>query len=140
MRLPVPAIVAFAITLAGCAYQPRVADKPATSSSIATPVSQLSSTGSYLIQPPLRRGNPDPKARLADWQVLGYFDHPAQCDAARAQGLAAYGTDAPATTTSPSLDSVQESRRLASLTACIASNDPRINWFYWTSRFPTNMF
>jgi hypothetical protein len=91
------------------------------------------------MQPPLRQGNPDPKARLADWQVLGYFDQPAQCDAARAQGLAAYANYATPPTV-PSIESVQISQRLASSTACVATNDPRINWFYWTSRFPTDMF
>jgi hypothetical protein len=72
---------------------------------------------------------------LADWQVLEFFDRTTQCDAARAQGLAAYASrsepvDGAAT------DSVQLSRRLAESTLCVASDDPRINWFNFRWRSP----
>jgi hypothetical protein len=81
------------------------------------------------MQPPLYDGNPNTAAQLANWQVLAFFDHASQCDEARAQGLAAYGSYLPASA-STTTDSVQLSQRLASSTLCVNAKDPRINWFH----------
>jgi hypothetical protein len=81
------------------------------------------------MQPPVHYGNPDPTARLADWQSIAFFDRASQCDAAREHGLSAYGSDVPGGGAS-TIDSVQLSRRLASSSLCVSAADPRINWFH----------
>ncbi len=86
-------------------------------------------TGWYLMQPPVRHGDPEPAAQLADWQVIAYFEHASECDAAREQGLSAYAAYVHVAATT-SMDSVRMSQRLAASTVCVAADDPRINWFH----------
>jgi len=141
MRLLDGAIVAVAIVISGCAsgnLRP-TGRTPAASTSAAA--SRDINPGWYLMQPPMREGNPDPRVRLADWQVLEFFNHTAQCDAARAQGLCAY-TSQVQEADSAAMNSVQLSQRLAESTLCVAADDPRINWFHfqWTANFGVDTF
>ncbi len=124
-------IFVLSIMIGGCAAQ----HHPASSSSATNPtpsVSEHKSSGWYLMQPPVHHGNLDTAARLANWEVLAYFEHASQCDAARQKGLVAYGSYQPVSG-STAMDSVQLSQRLASSTLCVAADDPRINWFHSAS-------
>jgi hypothetical protein len=134
MRISLGAVLALAITLSGCASQKGVAAQSTSTTSTAG-VSQNRERGVYLMQPPLHQGNPDTSAQLADWQVLAFFDHGSECDTARARGLAAYSAYVPVAT-----GSVETSQRLAASTLCVPANDPRINWFHWTYKYPTELF
>ncbi len=81
-------IFVLSIMIGGCAAQ----HHPASSSSATNPtpsVSEHKSSGWYLMQPPVHHGNLDTAARLANWEVLAYFEHASQCDAARQKGLVA---------------------------------------------------
>ena len=120
--------LALALTLAGCASQkPAVGFGANADASRKTRVAAYS--GWYLMQPPVRHGDPTPAVQLADWQVIEYFEHATECDGAREQSLSAYAAYVPVATTT-STDSVTMSQRLASSTVCVAANDPRINWFH----------
>jgi len=116
-----------AILVAGCATQ----HHQNSTSNTPTPVAaQKNDPGWYLMQPPLGRDNvPDTKAKLHNWQSLAYFEHAADCDAARAQGLIAYPAFLPVSESMP-LDSIAMSQRLAATTLCVAADDPRINWIH----------
>jgi hypothetical protein len=104
--------LALAIAIAGCASRNQHVDR-----------------GWYLMQPPVGRGNsPRTGAKLADWQVLAFFERPSECDAARQRGLAAYPSYL-MVAEKQSLNSVQMSQRLAASTLCVSADDPRINWF-----------
>ena len=106
-------VVALAVAIAGCAARNQHVDR-----------------GWYLMQPPVGRGNiPRTGAKLADWQVLAFFERASDCDATREQGLAAYPSYL-MVAENGSLDSVQMSQRLAASTLCVSTDDPRINWFH----------
>lgn len=81
------------------------------------------------MQPPILHGNVDTRAKLEDWQGLAFFEHGAECDAARQRGLSAYGSYEQVSA-STAMDSVQMSQRLASSSLCVDASDPRINWFH----------
>lgn len=69
------------------------------------------------------------RAQLADWQVIAFFERASECDAAREQGLSAYGLYIPVAATA-STNSVTMSQRLATSTLCVAADDSRLNWFH----------
>ncbi len=81
------------------------------------------------MQPPVQHGTPNRHAPLADWQSIAFFEHAAQCDAAREQGLSAYGGYLQVSSTA-AMNSVQRSQTLASSSRCVFAGDPRINWFH----------
>ncbi len=131
MKRYLGAIFVISVTIGGCAAQ----HHPASSSSATNPtpsVSEHKSSGWYLMQPPVHHRNLDTAARLANWEVLAYFEHASQSDAARERGLSAYASYLPVSG-SGAMDSVQLSQRLASSTLCVAADDPRINWFHSAS-------
>lgn len=122
-----------AMVIAGCASQ-KQSFGALVNSNASNSRAQSAHSGWYLIQPPIGHGNlPNAGARLADWQVLAFFDRAAQCDEARQQGLKAYPSYVQVSESQP-LDSVQMSQRLASSTLCVSADDPRINWFHLQSR------
>src|ERR1700683_1943228 len=90
MRTSLGTMLALAITLSGCASQKAATAQPPSTTSTAPGAPQHRDRGFYLMQPPLHQGNPDTNAQLADWQVLTYFDHGAECDTAPARGRRAY--------------------------------------------------
>ncbi len=125
------AILALSVAVAGCAsLKPPPVSATANADSPAKSPAQTVNRGWYLMQPPIRHGNPDSAAQLADWQPIAFFEHSAQCDAARAQGLSAYSSYVEVSTSSAP-DSVELSRSLASSTLCVAADDYRINWFHF---------
>jgi hypothetical protein len=115
---------------AGCASQRHSGGGSPSASPPSMAGSQPKNSGWYLMQPPIRRGNPDTSAHLADWYVIAFFDQSAPCDAARARGLSAYSSYVQVSTSSAA-DSVQMSQRLASSSLCVPADDPRINWFHF---------
>jgi len=121
--------LALAMALAGCASQKHAVTTPVNASSPSTSHAQTAHRGWYLMQPPVRHGNPDTGAQLTNWQSLAFFDRASQCDAAREKSLAAYASYLPVSGSAP-MDSVQMSQRLASSTLCVPTDDPRINWFH----------
>jgi hypothetical protein len=121
--------LALAMAIVGCASQKHAVTAPVNAGSPPTSHAQTAHQGWYLMQPPVRQGNLATGARLADWQVIAFFDRASQCDAAREQGLSAYASYLPVSGSAP-MDSVQLSQRLASSTLCVAADDPRINWFH----------
>jgi hypothetical protein len=123
------AILALSIAVGGCASRQHSSTSSTATHSTPSLAAQYKNSGWYLMQPPVRHGNLDTGAKLADWQVLAFFDRASQCDAAREQGLSAYASYLPVSG-SAGMDSVQMSQRLASSTLCVAANDPRINWFH----------
>ena len=123
-------IIALSFAVAGCTAQHHSAGGPPSANSPSNAAAAAKNSGWYLMQPPIRHGDPDTAAQLADWQVIAFFDQSAQCDAARAQGLSAYSSYVQISS-SGEADSVEMSRRLASSTLCIAGDDPRINWFHF---------
>jgi hypothetical protein len=121
-------MLALAVAIAGCASQ-RNSNGASTATPSPSSIAARHNSGWYLVQPPMRHGNPDTGAKLADWRFLAFFDRASQCDAAREQGLSAYAAYVPASA-STTMDSVQLSQRLALSTLCVAAKDPRINWFH----------
>jgi len=106
------AMFTLAIAMGGCASQ------------------QLSPPpGWYLMQPPMRHGTPNRNAQLADWQSIAFFERARQCDAAREQGLRAYGGYEQVSSAAP-MNPVQRSQSLAASSRCVFAGDPRINWFH----------
>jgi hypothetical protein len=124
------AILALSVAVAGCASQKHQASGSASANPPSTAGVQQENYGWYLMQPPIRHGNPDSAAQLPDWQPIAYFEQSAQCDAARSRGLSAYSSYVEISTSSAP-DSVQLSRSLASSSLCVPSDDPRINWFHF---------
>lgn len=116
-----------AIFVAGCATQ----HHQNSTSNDPTPVAaQNTNYGWYLMQPPVGPGNvPDTRAKLHNWQVLAFFEHGPDCDAAREQGLVAYPSLLPVSELTP-LASIAMSQRLAATTLCVAADDRRINWIH----------
>src|SRR5579862_7889972 len=121
---PIAALIAL-FAAAGCASQ-----HPAKSASAAPSQAQAQHQppGWYLMQPPLRDGNPETSAKLSDWQSIAFFGQSAECDAARARGLNAYPSYVQVSGAAP--NSIALSQRLASSSLCVAADDPRINWFH----------
>src|SRR5271166_5309349 len=97
--------LALAMALAGCASQKHAISASANTSSPPTSHAQTAHSGWYLMQPPVRHGNLNTGAQLADWQSLAFFDHARQCDAAREKGLSAYASYLPVSGSAP-MDSV----------------------------------
>jgi hypothetical protein len=126
-------MLALLVAIAGCATHRHSIGSSAAGSSSSPVAAQKTNSGWYLMQPPVRAGNPDIGAKLADWQVLAFFAHSSQCDAARQQGLSAYSPYLPVSATG-STDSAQMSQHLASATLCVGADDPRINWFHIRSK------
>lgn len=119
--------LAFAIFVARCAAQHH---QNSTSTNSMPVAEQKNDPGWYLMQPPLGRDHlPDTKAKLHNWQPLAFFEHAAECDAARGQGLIAYPGSLPVAETTP-LDSIAMSNRLALTSLCVAADDRRINWIH----------
>jgi len=137
MKYHLAAILALSVAVVGCATQhhsndranDHADDRSTTTNSSSSTAAQHKNSGWYLMQPPLRHGDPDTRARSEDWQPLAFFDRAAECDAARAQGLSAYASYVPVSA-STAIDSVQLSQRLASSSLCVDAKDPRINWFH----------
>jgi hypothetical protein len=121
-------LIALSFLTAGCTEVRRPASDSAKASPTASADAHQHDRGWYLMQPPIHHGSLDTDAQLADWQEIAFFDHPAECDAARARGLSAYSSYVQVSSTAP--DSVQLSQHLASSSLCIAAGDPRINWFH----------
>jgi hypothetical protein len=122
-------VMALAVAVGGCALQRHPASGSPAPTSTSPVATQHQNSGWYLMQPAVRHGNPDPKAKLEEWQVLAFFDRSAQCDEARQRGLKAYPSYVMVSESEP-LDSVQMSQRLASSSLCVDASDPRINWFH----------
>ena len=119
--------LAVPVFIAGCATQHH---QNSTSPSPTPVVAQDKTSGWYLMQPPLGPGYaPDTNAKLHSWQVLAFFEHARECDAAREQGLIAYPSFLPVSESMP-LDSIAMSQRLAATTLCVAADDRRINWIH----------
>jgi hypothetical protein len=116
------------VATCGCATQHRPAGSSPTTASTSSVAAQHN-FGWYLMQPPLHHGDADTRAKLSEWQVVAFFEHASECDAARQQGLKAYPSYL-LVSESRQRDSVQMSQRLAASTLCVGADDPRINWFY----------
>jgi hypothetical protein len=121
-------ILAASFAMAGCALRQQAVAVSSEPKPVAS-VAKHKSTGWYLMQPPMRRGETETNAPLANWQVLAFFDRASECDAAREQGLKAYSSYLPVAASGP-INYVRTSQRLASSTRCVAADDPRINWFH----------
>jgi len=122
-------MLAISFLSVGCAAQRRTAVGSAAANPTRTVSVQQHDYGWYLMQPPIRQGNPETSAHLADWYVIAFFDHSAECDAARARGLSAYSSYVQVSSTAS--DTVQMSQHLASASLCVSTDDPRINWFHF---------
>jgi hypothetical protein len=122
---PIAMLIAV-LAAAGCASQH---PSKSTSAAPSQVQAQRQPQGWYLMQPPIRDGNPDTSAKLSEWQSIAFFARPADCDTARARGLAAYPSYVPVS--GAASNSIELSQRLASSSLCVAADDPRINWFYF---------
>ncbi len=129
MKFRLASILALTVAIAGCAAHQHSVVSISAPNSTKSVAAQHQNSGWYLMQPPVRHGDPNSHAQLADWQSIAFFDRASQCDAARERGLTAYGSDVPVSSTS-TLDSVRLSQRLASSSLCVSADDPRINWFH----------
>jgi hypothetical protein len=119
--------LAVAIFVAGCATQHH---QNSTSTNPTPVVAHSKNSGWYLMQPPIGRDHVlDTKAKLHNWQVLAFFEHAPDCDAARERGLVAYPSFLPVSESMP-LDSIAMSQRLAATTLCVSTDDRRINWIH----------
>src|ERR1700722_4643176 len=120
---------ALAVAVCGCASQQHSLGDSAPNSPPRTVTAHDVTSGWYLMQPPVRHGNPETGARLADWQVIAFFERSTQCDDSRAHSLTVYPSYL-LVSTSGSMNSLERSQRLASATVCVAADDLRINWFH----------